>query len=107
MLLDWPLEMKIPVVDLNRIFLLHYRSEDLFTGQIDGGFGYTTKLLKLLTSDADEPLKMVTLRALCNFFNHTASIRTLFKMMDTVLAQLAKSELEKSTNLRPKKPLRV
>ena len=76
--------MKIPVVDLNRIFLLHYRSEDFFT-KIDKGYSYITKLLANLTLNCEQNLKMVTLRTLCNLFKQTASTRSFFALMETVI----------------------
>lgn len=36
-LLKWPIEVKLPVLDLFRAFLKHYQSEALFSGLDLGG----------------------------------------------------------------------
>jgi len=50
-LINWPIEHKIPVVDLIRIFFLHFSSEDLFSGY-DKGIAFLTSVITILASDS-------------------------------------------------------
>ena len=66
-LMNWPIEMKIPVIDLVRVFFLHFSSEDLFSGY-DKGLAFLATIIKLLTVSDKEVLKTLTLKALTNLF---------------------------------------
>jgi len=83
-LLEWPNEFLVPVIDLNRIFLLHYNSESIFTSG-DKGFRYITRIASLLTTKGEKNLKIVALRAMCNLFNNTSAFRSLFELMNLML----------------------
>jgi len=94
-LLKWPTEMKIPVIDLVRIFFLHFSSEDIFSGY-DQGLVFLSTVLTHLSSDTKEILKTVTMRALCNLFMQVSSTKSLFMMLEHLLKLLIKSSLLES-----------
>jgi len=67
-------------LDLNRIFLLHYSSEKLFTGIGRNTVRYIPILIAILTHQENETLKSVTLKALCNLFYHNGSTKRMFEV---------------------------
>jgi phospholipase A-2-activating protein len=70
-LVSWPDEYSVPLLDLFRMFLLHPRSNDLFQ-KIGGGVGEVAYLLNVLKTGT-EIQKILVLRSLNNMFIYDAS----------------------------------
>ena len=88
-LLNWPLEYKISIFDLLRIYLLHSQSEVLFSG-LNAGLDILTDISGVLQgkAGANEPLIALCLRALTNMFIQVTNQNSMLKNSSIVLDSL-------------------
>jgi len=101
-LLKWPLDKLLPVLDLFRLFLLHPRSEKLFSG-LDSGLGYLTLLCQVVRSTQSDVLITLVLKVLANMFYHICNKNSVMKYADMILEALESQQV----NQRPKDTLRT
>merc|ERR1711870_74746 len=64
---DWPQENLFPVIDLQRLYILHPGSTELFKGT-DKGAKIIARMLKCLKADTNGPLGLCAARFLANLF---------------------------------------
>ncbi len=101
-LLKWPLDKLLPVLDLFRLFLLHPRSEKLYSG-LDSGLGYLTLLCQVIRSTQSDVIITLVLKVFSNMFQQISCKNSLMKYADMVLEAL----LSQQVNQRPKDTLRA
>lgn len=88
-LMNWPLEYKLPIYDLLRIYLLHCQSEVLFSG-LNAGLDTLTDICGILQGKAggNEPLIGLCLKLLTNMFIHVTNQNSMLKNCSIVFDSL-------------------
>lgn len=97
----WPVDKLLPVLDLYRIFLIHFNSEKLFAG-LDGGLSQLTFICQVLRSTDNEVALTLCLKVLTNLFKHNVNKLSLFKYKDMILEALTNQKV----HMRQKEMLR-
>ena len=91
-LVRWPLDRLLPVLDLLRLFLLHHKSEKLFSG-LDSGLQYLTLLCQVLRSTQSDVLITLVLKTLANMTKHTSNKNAVMKYSDMILEALESQQV--------------
>jgi phospholipase A-2-activating protein len=99
-MLDWPNKHLFPVLDLLRMFLLHSQSSEMFK-VYEHGDAYCTKLLGLL-HNKDEPTAnhLLSLRCLCNMFNHPSSTFVIIRKYEKIIDAITDYVTHENKNIR-------
>lgn len=86
-LLLWPKELKFPVWDLLRAFLIHYQSETLFSG-LDAGLDIVSQLCAGLERENSEAIYGLIFRTLSNVMIQNTNKNGIVKHADIVFSSL-------------------
>jgi phospholipase A-2-activating protein len=99
-MLAWPNKHLFPVLDLFRMFLLHSQSSEMFK-VYEQGDSLCTKLLGIL-HNKDEPTAnhLLTLRCLCNMFNHPSSTFVLMQKYEKIIDAITDYVVHENKNIR-------
>ena len=91
-LLKWPIDKLLPVLDLFRLFLLHHKSEKLFSG-LDSGLQYLTLICQVLRSTQNDILITLCLKVLANMFTQISCKNAIMKYTDMLLEALESQQV--------------
>jgi len=92
-LLKWPIDKLMPVLDLFRLFLLHHKSEKLFSG-LDSGLQYLTLICQIVRSTQNDVMVTLCLKILANMFTQISCKNAIMKYTDMLLEALESQQVQ-------------
>mmetsp|Transcript_4941 Transcript_4941/g.4131 ORF Transcript_4941/g.4131 Transcript_4941/m.4131 type:complete len:199 (-) Transcript_4941:349-945(-) len=89
----WPVDKLMPVLDLYRMFLIHFNSEKLYAG-LDGGLNQLSFICSVVRSTENEITISLCLKILANLFKHNLNRIALIKYKDMIVEALSNQKVQ-------------